>query len=83
MIAYNVIRNVEPASLARLAGNQLRDWWLGLARSLVASFWHLAQFRGGLVKRNCSVGLPEVQRISSGAAAKATVDIFTRVNAEC
>lgn len=31
-----VIRNVEPASLARLAGRQLRDYELPLARSLVA-----------------------------------------------
>lgn len=33
---YCVIRNVEPASLARLAGRQLRDYELPLARSLVA-----------------------------------------------
>lgn len=33
---FAVIRNVEPASLARLSGRQLRDWELILARSLVA-----------------------------------------------
>ena len=78
----SVIRNLKPASLARLAGRWLRDLRLALFRLLVAGVEHLAQFNRRRVRGSVSVGTPEVHHIPRRPTAEALVDIFRRVNTE-